>query len=214
MSEPIAPAADAGFQYQNRVHEDETALSGMWLFLATEVLFFGGLVFVWTVYHALHQAGFATAAAHANLAIGSVNTVLLLTSSAVFTAGVNAAEQGRNRTVLVSCLVTSVLGVAFLILKGIEWRLDFREHLVPGPAFALPEPGAQLFYVIYFVATGLHAVHMLIGLGLVCWVAVRAWRHHYTRRHHTHVQVVGLYWSFVDIVWLSFYPLLYLAARP
>lgn len=217
MTEPVAPAAHAGFQYHNRDHEAATALSGMWLFLATEILLFGGLVFVWTVYRFGYPAAFSAAADHTNLLIGSLNTAILLTSSAIFTTGVNAAERGRNDRLLRACWITAALASAFLALKALEWGLDFREHLFPGPTFAIPGPnhgGAQLFFSIYFIVTGLHAIHMIVGIGLIAWVGFRARRNDYTRLHHTQVQVVGLYWSFVDLVWLTFYPLLYLIARP
>ena len=217
MSEIVAEGVDAGFQYRSRRHEAETALSGMWLFLATEVLFFGGIVWSWVVFRAKHPDGFHAAAGHTNLLIGSINTLLLVTSSFLFTRGVQAAERGRNREVFRACLYTVALGLGFLIMKAIEWGLDFHEHLFPGFDFSITgaaRDGAQLFFVIYFVATGLHAVHMIIGIGLVSWVAYRARRGDYTRAHHTQVEVVGLYWSFVDIVWLTFYPLIYIAARP
>ncbi len=216
MPELVAPAAHAEFQYHNARHQSETALSGMWLFLATEVLFFGGLVFTWLIYHRMHPAGFKAGAEHANLLIGSINTAVLLTSSAVFTWGVNAGKQGRNAKVLRACAITVLLGLTFLALKGYEWYDDFDKHLVPGAGFGIPGPdqgGAQIFYVIYYIATVLHAVHMAIGVGLVSWIGWNARHGAYSREWHTPVQVVGLYWSFVDIVWLTFYPLIYVIGR-
>ncbi len=215
MSEPVAPATHAHFQYNGPAHQAQTALSGMWLFLATEILFFGGLVAVWAVCRFNDPEGFRAGAGHTNLLIGSLNTALLLTSSAVFTGGVNAAERGRTAALVRACRITAGLGVAFLGLKALEWGLDFHEGLFPGPGFAIEGPGrggAQLFFSIYFVATGLHAVHMAAGIALVTWVGLRARRD--AGNPATRVKVVGLYWSFVDVVWLTFYPLLYLVARP
>jgi cytochrome c oxidase subunit 3 len=216
MVELVAPAAHAEFQYHDPRHQSQTALSGMWLFLATEVLFFGGLVFVWLIYHRMHPAGFKAAAEHSNLLIGSINTAVLVTSSAVFTWGVDASKLERNDKILRACAITVLLGLTFLALKGYEWYDDFNQHLVPGAGFGIAGPdrgGAQIFYVIYYIATVLHALHMAIGVGLVSWIGWNARRGAYSREWHTPVQVVGLYWSFVDIVWLTFYPLIYVIGR-
>ena len=210
-------AEPRGFQYASPAHEADTALAGMWLFLASETLFFGGLVFVWTVLRYTHPNGVALAVAHTNLLIGSANTALLITSSLLLTVGVLRSRQGRGRAVAWSCIGTAALGLAFLALKTLEWALDLHEGLFPGKGFSLQGPdagGARLFYSLYFVATGLHGLHMLIGLGLLAWVATRVWRGPVVGRQRTMVEVVGLYWSFVDTVWLVLYPLIYLVARP
>ena len=215
--EIVAEGVDAGFQYHDRRHEAETALSGMWLFIASEILFFGGIVWAWVVLRMRDPAAFQLAAGHTTLPLGSLNTALLVTSSFLLTRGVMAGEAGRNRDVVRACRHAAALGAGFLVLKGVEWGLDFHEHLFPGPGFAIQgdlRGGGQVFFTLYFVATGLHGIHMLIGLGLLAWVAHRAGHGDYTRRHHTQVQVVGLYWSFVDVVWLVFYPLFYVLARP
>jgi cytochrome c oxidase subunit III len=217
MPEFSAPDAHAEFQYESPTHEAETAISGMWLFLATEILFFGGLFLVWMVYRHAHPAGFALAAEHTEITIGSINTVLLVTSSFAFSLGLYHAEQGDNRRVMQAALVTAAIGIAFLLLKAWEWHDDFDEHLFPGRDFALnghaDAGGAKLFYVFYFIGTGLHGVHMLVGIALVLLVAWRARRGAYSRSHHTGVEVVGLYWSFVDLIWMILYPLIYLAGR-
>lgn len=210
-------AEPKGFQYASPTHMADTALAGMWLFLASETLFFGGLVFVWGAIGHVHRAGVALAVGHTNLVIGTANTVILLTSSAALTVGVLRARDGRNRVVLWACAATAGLGLLFLVLKGVEWALDIHEGLFPGPAFALGGPdagGARLFYSFYFAATALHGVHMLIGLGLVAWIARRAHRREFSRAYSTPVEAVGLYWSFVDLVWLVLYPLIYLVNRP
>ena len=215
-------AEPRGFQYASPAHEAETAACGMWLFLGSEMLFFGGLVYVWVVLRMTHPAGVALGAAHTNLLIGSLNTLLLLTSSLAMTIGVlwaqaGGAQAGRGRAVAWACIAAALLGAAFLVLKGVEWALDFHEGLFPGPGFAPDGPdagGARLFFSLYFVATALHGAHMLVGLGLLAWVARRCWRRGLSVRAVTAVEVVGLYWSFVDTVWLVLYPLLYVVARP
>lgn len=216
MPELVSPEAHAEFQYSSARHQADTALSGMWLFIATEVLIFGALVFVWLVYHRGHPAGFRLGAEHANLLIGSINTAVLVSSSFAFSWGVREAQAGRNEGVARACAVTALLGLLFLGLKGLEWHEDFSEHLLPGPGFGPTGPdanGAQIFFLFYFVATGLHGVHMIIGLGLVGWIAWKARKRAFTRAWHTPVQVVGIYWSFVDIVWLTLYPLIYVIGR-
>jgi cytochrome c oxidase subunit 3 len=197
-------------------HQSDTALSGMWLFLATEVLFFGGLFLLYMIYREHHSLGFAAASAHANRVIGTVNTVLLLTSSAVFAYGLGRARLGDNRRLFRASLATIGLGVAFLLLKGWEWRSDLGQHLFPGPGFAITgadSGGAQLFWSYYFVATGLHGLHMIAGIGLVAWIAWSARRGRYSPGYFTPVEGVGLYWSFVDMVWLVLYPTIYLVGR-
>ena len=216
MAELAAPAAHAEFQYSSPEHQADTAIAGMWLFLASEMLFFGGLVLVWLLLHRGHPAGFAMAAAHANLLIGSVNTALLLTASAAYALGVLGARRDRVEWVVPACLVTAALGVLFLGLKGLEWKLDLDEGLFPGAGFGLHGPdqgGAELFYSFYWVATVLHGVHMLIGVALVAWIAWRARRGEFFRSYNTPVEAVGLYWSFVDLAWIAMYSLIYVAGR-
>ena len=208
--------AHTHFQYSDAGHQAEAAMSGMWLFLAQEILFFGALVFVWLYCGYQHPAGFRLATRHANLLIGSINTALLLTSSLTFAAGLLLIQQGEVRRLIQACLATVALGAGFLLLKCLEWYEDVGDGLVLGPGFRLTGPdsgGAQIFYSIYYVATVLHAVHMMVGIGLVLWIAWRARRGDFSKEWSTPVEVVGLYWSFVDIVWLTLYPLIYLVAR-
>lgn len=211
-SENAAVAEHIEYQYAGIVHQTETALCGMWLFLLTEVLFFGGLFLLYIIYRQLHFAGFATASRQSQLTIGTVNTVLLLTSSATYTYGVGRAREGDNRMVSRTCLVTAMLGIAFLLLKLYEWKLDLDDGLFPGPGFS-GSGGSQLFWCFYFVATGLHAVHMIVGVALVGWIYLAARGTRFSSGYHTPVEVVGLYWSFVDMVWLCLYPMIYLVGR-
>ncbi|MBV9735539.1 MAG: cytochrome c oxidase subunit 3 [Acidisphaera sp.] len=209
--------AHVHFQYDSAAHQEATALDGMWLFLATEVLFFGALFLTWLVSRHFHPQGFAEAARHTELLIGSINTAVLVTSSFVFSCGLGFIERGDARSMIRACFVTALLGLAFITLKGVEWTKDFSDHLVPGPGFAIAgadSGGAQIFFCFYFVATVLHAVHMLVGLGLIAWLVQRARRGAFSAASHAPVEVVGLYWSFVDVVWLVLYPLIYLVGRP
>ena len=216
MPHDASHEAPMEMQFSSPAHQAETALAGMWLFLATELLFFGGLFFIWLVYRHTHAVGFAAAAEHTSLLIGATNTIILLASSLAFTLGLLAARIGDYRALLRFSLVTAVLGLAFIGLKGLEWGQDFSEHLFPGPGFGITGAdagGAQLFYAFYFVATGLHAVHMLVGIALVLWIAWGAWHDRFGPAWHTPVEVVALYWSFVDLIWVVLFPLIYVSGR-
>jgi cytochrome c oxidase subunit 3 len=205
------------FQYSSAVHQAETAISGMWLFLATEMLFFGAIFLSWIYCRHWNQAGFDAGAQHTQLAIGTINTVILLTSSLVYSLGLAFIEAGDNRRLIQCCAIVWALGFSFLILKfGLEYYKDFAAHLFPGSNFAINGVlggGSRLFFVFYFVSTALHGVHMIGGLALVGWIIVRARRNEFTPAYYTPVVVVGLYWSFVDVVWIVLYPLIYLVGR-
>jgi len=205
------------FQYSSARHQAETAISGMWLFLATEVLFFGALFLTWIYSRHWNQAGFDAGARRTDLAIGTINTVILLASSFIFSAGLAFIEAGNTRRLIQCCAIAWLLGIGFLILKfGIEWREDFSKHLFPGPDFAINGPlggGARIFFVFYFLGTAVHGLHMIGGLVLVGWIILRARRDEFSFRYYTPVCVVGLYWSFVDMVWIVLYPLIYLVGR-
>lgn len=210
-------AAHRTLQYSSPAHQSGTAIAGMWLFLGTEVLFFGALFLAFAFCRLQHPAAFAQAARQTDLAIGAINTALLLTSSAALAAALVCVERRRRTASLWLIAATIALGLAFLGLKGFEWREDFARHLFPGLGFALtagPDaPATELFFAFYFVATGAHGVHMLVGLGLLVWLWLRARAGDLADGWATPVEVVGLYWSFVDMVWLILFPLIYLMGR-
>jgi cytochrome c oxidase subunit 3 len=215
MSEEIAPHVH--FQYSTARHQAETAISGMWLFLATEVLFFGGLILGWIYCRHWQQAGFDEGGRETVLWIGTVNLILLVTSSAIYSAGLAFIELGNVRRLIACCWITAGIGILFLILKITEWEIDISEHLFPSMAdFKITgeeEGGARMFWSFYFISTALHAVHMAAGVGVVSWIALRARRKEFSAAWYTPVEVTGLYWSFVDIVWMVLYPLIYLIGR-
>lgn len=214
MSEASLPHE---FQYASARHQSETAISGMWLFLATEVLFFGALFLSWIYARHWVQAGFDAGARQTDITIGTINAVILVTSSFVYSLGVVFIEAGNTRRLIQCCAIAWCLGLAFLILKfGVEWHEDFQKHLFPGADFAINGPlggGARIFFVFYFIGTALHGLHMLVGLVLVGWIILRARAREFSALYYTPVVVVGLYWSFVDIVWIMLYPLIYLVGR-
>jgi cytochrome c oxidase subunit III len=187
---------------------------GMWIFIASEVLFFGGL-FVAYLYARTHwPQGFATAGRHTDVVLGTLNTGVLLTSSFAIALALACSENAAHRRWTARLLwFTAALGLVFLVVKGIEYRKEWHEGLFPGPAFALAAvAGAELFFMLYFVTTGLHALHLVIG---IAGVGVFAWGSSRRRRWAAprHVDAMALYWHFVDIVWIFLYPLLYLVER-
>lgn len=214
MSEEIAPHVH--FQYASARHQAETAISGMWLFLATEVLFFGGLLLAWLFCRHWQQEGFDAGGRETLIAIGTANLALLVTSSFIYSAGLAWIRMDQIHRLVQCCWVTAGIGVVFLTLKIIEWNIDLSEHLFPAGPFkiqGIEAGGARLFWSFYFIATGLHATHMLVGIGLVSWIALQARKGEFSAGWYTPVEVVGLYWSFVDIVWIVLYPMIYLVGR-
>lgn len=212
----MAGEAEVQFQYTDAADERQTSLAGMWLFLASELLFFGGLFLLWLFYRVLFPEGFAEATAHTEFGIGTANTLILMTASAIYACGIPASRLGNSRVVVVTGSITMVLGVIFMLLKAYEWHEDIKDGMVPGAGFALTGPhagGAQLFWQFYYVGTVLHMIHLGIGIGLVAWVTWKARRNSFTGVHATPVEVVGLYWSFVDMMWMVLYALIYLGPR-
>lgn len=205
------------FQYGSAEHQADTAISGMWLFLATEMLFFGVLFLSWIYCRHWNPVGFDVGGRQTELLLGTINSVILLTSSATYTAATRYIEAGNVRGLIALCVVTGLLGLAFLGVKfGLEWHDDIDKHLFPGSDFAIQgaaRGGAQLFFVFYFVSTALHGLHMAVGIGLLTWIIWRARRGEFSAEYSTPVTVVGLYWSFVDMVWVVLYPLIYLIGR-
>lgn len=206
-----------GFQYSSASHQAQAAIVGMWLFLTTEILFFGPVFLSWIYSRYGNEAGFDAGSQKTSLIIGTINTALLVTSSLVYSAGVAFMEAGNARRLIQCCAAAALLGVIFLALKfGVEWRSEFENHLFPGAHFAGDgslRDGEQLFFVFYFFGTAIHGLHMIIGLSLVGWIILRARRGDFSSTRHTPVLVVGLYWSFVDMVWLILFPLIYLVGR-
>jgi cytochrome c oxidase subunit 3 len=213
LSRTIAPE----LQYANLAQQGDTAQLGMWVFITTETLFFGALIFTYFLYRTAYPHEFAAAAQDAVLWCGSVNIGLIITSSLTMVLAINSAADGRRRALLSWLLATAFLGLCFLAVKGYEYSLDYHDNVVPAVNFIMKPgeaPAGELFWVFYFVATGLHAVHMTIGVGLILYMLL--WRVHrgeITPAYYAPLEVVALYWSFVDTVWLFLFPAIYLVGR-
>jgi cytochrome c oxidase subunit 3 len=215
MADRSVPAPE--LQYANLAHQGETAELGIWAFLINETIFFGALIFTYYFYRLAYPHAFAVAAKNTVLWCGTVNLVILVTSSLTIVLGINAAAQDARRDMVRWLVVTCGLGVAFLLVKGFEYYQDFVDHVVPAVDYvAKPGEGTagQLFWVFYWVATSLHAIHLIIGIGLVLYMLLwRVRRGEITSAYYTPLEVVGIYWSFVDVVWLFLYPCIYLVGR-
>jgi cytochrome c oxidase subunit 3 len=216
MAEPEL-IVEQEFQYSSLYDQAQTSVVGMWLFLAQETVFFGGLFLTWVYSRYWNQAGFDAGSHGAQLWIGSINLGLLVTSSFVYACALAFIQAGRPREMTWALCGVVALGVAFLGWKMYEYHLDFVGHFwVNDPDFPIKgelEGGAKLFWAFYWSGTILHAAHMTIAMGLVTYVIRRGLRGDFTAQYHTPVEVVGLFWSFVDIVWMILWPLIYLMGR-
>ena len=188
---------------------------GMWVFLATELLLFGGLFAAFTVARLQHTGVFAEAAHHLDLTLGTLNTSILLTSGLTMALAEQAVGKGRRHLAMALVMATIVLGCVFLGIKGYEWSMEHKHHLMPvlGMTFQYPGPHgqqAEMFFNFYFTMTGLHAAHMLLGLFLLLWLTWRIWRWPGADRVDRQAGTVGLYWAFVDVVWIFVFTSLYL----
>ena len=203
-------------QFDDVEQQHESAALGMWVFLATEVMFFGGMFLGYAVYRGAYHVAFKEASRHLDVLLGAINTGVLLCSSLTMALAVHAAQLGGRRTVALFLLATIVLGGVFLGIKAVEYHHKYEEHLIPGRNFKFSEPDAnhaQLFFSFYFAMTGMHALHMVIGIGLMLVLILRTMRGRFSSEYHSPIEMTGLYWHFVDIVWVFLFPLLYLVDR-
>lgn len=206
---PVNPARQAAFELELNV-------LGMWLFLATEIMFFGGLFTGYIVYRFLYPEAFAEAGRRLDLVLGTANTFILLTSSLTMALAVNSIQRDRRRALIFFLLATMALGSAFLALKGTEYLHVIEEGLFPGGPFLWTGPGVQqarMFFSLYFTMTGLHAIHMVLGILWLGLMVFLAWRKKFTPHRYDLIELTGLFWHFVDIVWIFLFPLLYLIDR-
>jgi cytochrome c oxidase subunit 3 len=208
-SEPLAP------HFADLEQQQEAGTLGMWIFLATEVMFFGGLFTAYAVYRHQHPDAFAEASRRLNLTLAAANTVVLLTSSLTMALAVHAARMGQRGLLNACLMLTALLGTGFLCIKAFEYHGDYLDHLVPGFAFDdanWQNPrGAKLFLLLYYLMTAVHAVHLIVGIALMAVLTVLARRGSYGPNYHAPVEIGGLYWHFVDVIWIFLLPLLYMA---
>ena len=224
--------------FENMEQQREAGTLGMWVFLVTEIMFFGGMFLAYTLYRNLYPAAFASASNHLDITLGAVNTAVLIVSSFTMALAVYFTQIGKPRPQILCLGLTLLLGLTFLGIKAVEYHDKYEDRLIPGRLLPWrsfgPEvqeegqpidhhklhllPGAtvekvEMFYWIYFAMTGMHALHMIIGAGLLTYLLIFSMRGRFDPEYHSSVEVIGLYWHFVDIVWIFLFPLLYLLGR-
>jgi cytochrome c oxidase subunit 3 len=221
-------------QFQTLTQQKEAATLGMWAFLLTEILFFGGLFMAYMLYRTWYHDAFREASSSITLFWGLLNTVVLIGSSLTMALAVRSAQLSRRQATVNWLLATILLGAVFLGVKVIEYADKFEHHHVPGPNFVWAAEGheaphssshgvspdapnfqlhTQIFFSLYFTMTGLHALHMIVGIALMSVITWMAWKGRFSAEYFTPVEMSGLYWHFVDIVWIFLFPLLYLIDR-
>jgi cytochrome c oxidase subunit III len=201
-----------GHHFDTLEQQREANLLGMWAFLATEVLFFGGIFAAYMIFRAAYPDTFAAASAELYPLLGAINTAILLTSSLTVALAVHSATVGSRRNLMLFLGATVLLALLFLGIKAYEYYTEYEHQLIPGLNFVWHGPDAlqaRLFFSLYFVATGLHALHMIIGIGVALVMILFARWGHYLADPMP-VERFGLYWHFVDVVWIFLYPLFYL----
>jgi cytochrome c oxidase subunit III len=186
---------------------------GVWLFLVTEILLFGGLFLAFAVFRSWHLAAFVEAHHHLDKVMGAVNTVVLICSSLTMALAVRASQKSQRAAAAALLVATLLLAGTFLAIKGFEYHHKFVEGLLPGRYFTaqgFTHPAARIFFGIYFLMTGIHGLHVAIGMGLIGWILVRTLKRRFSSRYYSPVEGVGLYWHLVDLIWIYLFPLLYL----
>lgn len=212
MNVPV-PEAALQQQFDDPPQQRDAAMLGMWAFIATEVLFFGVLFAAYVICRWRFPLAFVEGSAHTDFAMGTAETAILLISGCLSAIALRQIQLDRARQSAVLLAITAALGATFLVLHGMEYHDEFEEGLIPGLHYTQTGPGAkgmELFFCLYYVITGFHSLHVLIGVVLLLVMAVRCWRGAFNSAYHTPIEISGLYWSLVDIVWIFVYPAIYL----
>jgi len=213
MSNSISNTETAVLHLVDEHRDDEASKLGMWLFLFTELILFGGLFLVYSIYRLMNPEAFAAGSFHLDVFIGTINTVVLITSSATVAIAITAIQQKRYKLTINLLLVTILASVIFMVNKYFEWGHKFDLGLYPGgDTFNALDGGERLFYVLYYFMTGLHGLHVVIGASLIAWVA---WEVKVGKQSHDNfafLENAGLYWHLVDLIWIFLFPLMYLIA--
>ena len=209
----IARATILRSPWKDLSRQHESATFGIWVFLASELLFFGSLLLLYTAYRVANPDVFIAAGRETDLWYGTVNTAVLMTSSLTMAVSAKAAEADMRRLTIWCLGATVALGLMFLVFKGFEYAEDIEKNLVPGANFALKQPAAQIFFALYWIMTAIHAIHLSIGLGLVGRLAIFGALRRVELRENPQVEVTALYWHLVDVIWIILYPLIYLMGR-
>ena len=213
---PETTIASPQEQFATAEQQRQAVTLGMWIFLATEVLFFGGLLLIYSAYRIWYPQDFATGSRHLDFTLGTINTAVLLTSSFLMAGAVTAGRRQDRRATIALLVLTAALGIVFLCIKGYEWHAAINDGFWPGTkgiSSTNSVHGVRLFYSLYFTLTGLHGLHLLVGIVFVSVLALKLVRSQTFAPNQNRLTLLGLYWHFVDIVWIFLYPLLYFIGR-
>lgn len=196
--------------------QKDASTLGMWIFLVTEIMFFGGMFMAYIAYRHAYPVAFGAASEKLNVWMGGINTIVLICSSLTMAMAVHSAALGNKKLLIMFLILTLGLGSVFLGVKAVEYHDKYVHHEIPGHNFDFEGPDPQhatLFFSLYFGMTGLHAIHMIVGVGIILVLLWQAHKNHFSAAWHTPVEMFGLYWHFVDIIWIFLFPLLYLIDR-
>jgi cytochrome c oxidase subunit 3 len=202
--------------FETMEQQQEAATLGMWVFLVTEIMFFGGLFMAYLLYRVWYPEAWSEGSEELDIVLGGLNTVVLISSSLTMAMAVRSAQTGRQRATVRWLLITMVFGLTFLVVKFFEYKHKYELNHIPGANFSFDSPHeaqVEIFLSLYFAMTGLHALHMIIGIVLLSIIAWMAAKRRFSPEWYTPVEMSGLYWHFVDIVWIFLFPLLYLVDR-
>jgi cytochrome c oxidase subunit 3 len=219
IHEPTAEQTHLRHHFATSAQQMDSAMLGMWTFLITEVLFFGGMFGAYAVYRNMYHDAFASTSRYMDVVLGGTNTAVLICSSLTMVLAVRAAQLSKRKHLIIFLILTMIFGSIFLGVKAFEYHSKWVEGLVPGlhwgayaaaPQYQHP---AQLLFFLYFCMTGMHAIHMIVGLGLLTYLLVQSIRDQFNEHYFAPVEMIGLYWHFVDVVWIFLFPLLYLIGQ-
>ena len=208
--------AHLAHHFDSLEQQRESSTLGMWFFLVQEVMFFGGLFMTYLLYRWRYPMDFAAGSHELDVRLGTLNTLVLIGSSLTMAMAVHSAQLSRRKHLIRYLIGTGVLGFTFLVIKYFEYSAKWHHHLIPGPHFHYPGASGghtEMFFSLYFAMTGMHALHMIVGIGLLAWILTGAVKGKYDASYYNPVENFGLYWHFVDIIWIFLFPLLYLIGR-
>jgi cytochrome c oxidase subunit III len=211
----LSPQFHVAHHFDSADTQFDSSRMGIWIFLVTEILFFGGMFCAFAVFRSWYFDAFKEAHQHLDKVMGATNTIVLICSSLTMALGVRSAQQSKKGLTVAMLGLTLLLAATFLVIKYMEYDEKFYYGLLPGAAFNPAEPfatgkDAGIFFAVYFMMTGVHALHVIIGMGLITWILVRAMKGQFSSRYYSPVEGVGLYWHLVDMIWIYLFPLLYL----
>jgi cytochrome c oxidase subunit III len=215
MSHPDSNHSNSHVQHHfvDSDQQFDSAKLGMWLFLVTEILFFGGLFVAYIVYRAWNPELFIMAATQLDTTMGGINTLVLIGSSLTMALAIRAAQTDNPSASIKYLASTVALAFVFMVIKYFEYTHKFEIGIFPGEAYSftgIDHPKAHIFFSIYYMMTGLHGIHVIIGIGIITWLIIKTKKGAYNSSYYTPVEITGLYWHLVDIVWIFLFPLLYL----